>query len=447
MSLAARSAMTFVVAICRSIERRRRRSTPRRTEEADAESPSIMRCMPPDQIRVLGQLARDYALCKRWYSSVPGATWPNRNFLHAGTSAEAVDIEVGLYDDVTVFEMLEDERNQQQGSRDRPVPWRIYFSGMPQVMVFKHLLTDERADQWRAMNDFWADVQRGTLPSYAFIEPRHKGKGANSYHPGNNQKVTSSSSDFARGEELVRRIYVALRNNEPLFRRTAIVITFDEHGGFFDRVSPPSTVHPVRGNTLRHPQTATRRFVAWFAEQRNAPFDFKRLGMRVPTIIISAYTPPAVVPHTFDHTSVIATLRDLFAPNQRPLTRRDRRARPFWDLFVGPERQTITDIPPPNYPPEAEAVQAPAETVDRMSRGDRHLLPSYLTDGELPEQLENAAKRLTKFLDDQGVPAPPPRAGYYEEGDFATEYTGTDVVAARVAAWKPGAARRTPNTT
>lgn len=62
---------------------------------------------------------------------------------------------------------------------------------------------------------------------------------------------------------------------------------FDEHGGFSDRESPPATTHPEAGSAVRHPINFTRRLVSKFIEHRNSPFDFKRLGVRVPKIVIS----------------------------------------------------------------------------------------------------------------------------------------------------------------
>ncbi|MGH2394607.1 MAG: alkaline phosphatase family protein, partial [Candidatus Limnocylindria bacterium] len=62
-------------------------------------SQRIMWCMTPEKLPALAELAREYAVCTRWHSSVPGATWPNRNFVHAATSDESVDIELGFYED------------------------------------------------------------------------------------------------------------------------------------------------------------------------------------------------------------------------------------------------------------------------------------------------------------------------------------------------------------
>ena len=379
----------------------RRQRTPDGHDPVEAEdlaaeaARQIMRCLPPDRVRVLARLAREFATCHRWFSSVPGATWPNRNFLHAGTSSQSVDIEVGLYDDKTLFELLDDQAAARPGTLTSP-PWRIYRDGMPQVMAFRRLWSDDRRRRWRTVDQFVGDCAAGALPTYSFLEPRHSGGATNSLHPSNNEEASGGTSDFARGEELVRTVYTALRDAPGgLFDRTVLAVTFDEHGGLFDHVSPPRTVHPAPAATVRHPVTAARRLVAWFVEHRNAPFDFRRLGVRVPTLVISPLVEPGTADHTvYDHTSVIATVRDLFAPDQPPLGRRARAARPFWPLLTRATPRPLPEIPPPDYAPEI---------------GEESLIPPHAagpstTDGDLPAQLDSLAHQANTLLTTLGAP-------------------------------------------
>ena len=396
---------------------------------------AIMHCIPLALSKVLGALAAHFAYCTAWHASVPGATWPNRNFLHAGTSAQSVDIEVGLYGDRTIFEVLEG------GAPSGSTPWRIYFDGMPQVIAFENLLADERANNWRDISRLFDDIANETLPTYAFVEPRHDHGPTNSLHPGNNQTGTGGSSDFARGEELVQRVYAALLAKPKVFERTLLLINFDEHGGFFDHVSPPATVHPARASSLRHPQSATRRLVAWFVEWKNAPFDFKQLGMRVPSIIVSPWVDPGPVPHTFDHTSLIATLREMFVPGAKPLGRRDKQARPFWDLVVQRDtpRTDLPVIPPPRYPPEPEAGAAAAIVAQPPPATPTVPAPSaaIATGHDLADQLDALAPRLNTLLTERGAPPPPgpPAARGVVSAAPQAPTAPTDVVAARLAAW------------
>lgn len=421
--------------------------------ERAALSRRIMHCQPPEHVKVLSELARSYALCTRWHASVPGATWPNRNFLHTGSSQQSVDIEVGLYGDETLFNALDDAARQPgAGAPLTDPPWRIYYDDLPQVIVFERLLEPRLSDRWRPMDRFFDDVAGGNLASYTFIEPRHRGRGRNSFHPGNNQAPTDGSSDFARGEELVRRIYEALRRSEH-FDDTVLVVTFDEHGGLFDGASPPKTVPPEWGHALRHPASTTRRAVAWFVEMRNAPFDFRRLGMRVPTVVVSPRARPQVTSTLYDHTSVIATVCDLFAPDAlRRFGQRAAQAEPFWPLVdLDDGRTDPVVIPPPGYPrepwpepgapaPAAAGVPdgdtpassagypAPARQASGPSKAgldepsptpvDGVTAPGVtaarpdLTGGDLPDQLAAVVPKVHRFLDEQNAPpAPPPAEG------------------------------------
>ncbi|MEW6153477.1 MAG: alkaline phosphatase family protein [Actinomycetota bacterium] len=300
-----------------------------------AESRNVMRCMPPSQVPVLAKLAREYAVCTRWFSSVPGATWPNRNFAHAGTSDESVDIEIGFYDDPTIFELLERSFPPAQGPGLDPA-WRIYYDQVPQVIAFRKLWTGWRAKNWLPLDRLVEDISRWspsnpTMARYSFVEPCHTGAGANSQHPGNNERY--GSEDFERGEALIASIYDALVANQSLFERTVFVITYDEHGGFYDHVPPPAATppEPMAG---RSPSLA-RNLAGWFLDYNSRPFEFSYLGPRVPAVIVSPWTEPATVSaDVFDHASIPATLRRLFAPDQASLTRRDDEANDFLHLLV-----------------------------------------------------------------------------------------------------------------
>jgi hypothetical protein len=144
-------------------------------QQALDDAPDIMRCMPDDRIPALGKLARGFAVCTAWHCSVPGATWPNRNFAHAATSDGTTDIEIGLYRNPTIFDRLSKAH----------VPWHIYHDGMAQVMAFERVWKD-RGQYWFDISAFEEHVRGGTLPAYSFIEPNHDGPTSNSQHPGNN---------------------------------------------------------------------------------------------------------------------------------------------------------------------------------------------------------------------------------------------------------------------
>jgi phospholipase C len=297
-----------------------------------------MACQSPDRVPVLSRLAQEFAVCTRWFSSVPGETWPNRNFMHAATSDGETNIEVRYYENRTIFELLSDNAKT----------WRIYYDDTPQVWAFHKVWDDERYHaNWFTMDHFATHVREGSLPNYSFIEPNHRppvhavgdqppigGAGvSNNQHPENNlvpsdkypTYTDTADSDFARGERLIASVYEALRGNQDLFERTLLVITYDEHGGFYDHVPPPTGV-PSPGDA----PTAWTRIIRWLYRRQAQHFDFTMLGVRVPAVLVS----PFISPHTVDtavrdHASIPATVRELFAPSADCLTARDRWSPPF----------------------------------------------------------------------------------------------------------------------
>ncbi|MGH3720272.1 MAG: alkaline phosphatase family protein [Pseudonocardiaceae bacterium] len=300
--------------------------------------PLVMRCQSPENVPVLSTLAREFAVCTRWFCSVPGETWPNRNFLHAATSDGETDIEVRPYYDRTIFELLEEDHGRE---------WHIYHDDTPQVWAFPRLW--DRADRharWFPLEDFTRHVETGRLPAYSFLEPNHRPPLhtldhdpvigtpdiSNSQHPENNLVSDASydhfvpgDTDFARAESLIAHIYEALRARPEVFERSVLVITYDEHGGFYDHVPPPTGI-PSPGD----PPGWLGRLIDRLIHKQSASFDFTMLGARVPTVVVSPYIAAGKVDDTVrDHASIPATLRALFAPNAAPLTRRDAWSPPF----------------------------------------------------------------------------------------------------------------------
>ena len=189
---------------------------------------------------------------------------------------------------------------------------------------------------------FVSDVAAGDLPNYSYIIPRFMGTGvvaANSEH---------APLDVRYGEHLLATIYNALRANSELFARSLLVVTYDEHGGFYDHVVPPTGVPSPDG--LSSPQPG---------QNDSAPsFDFTRLGMRVPAILVSPRLVPALDSTVRDHTSTLATLKKLWdLPSF--LTARDAHANSFEELLIG-------DLPLRKDLPE----QLPVPTASQCRRGD-----------------------------------------------------------------------------
>jgi phospholipase C len=258
----------------------------------------IMNYYAPGALPVLHELARRFAVCDRWFSSVPGPTWTNRFFVHSGTSLGRVTMPGGLFNGPLLF-LGYDQDTLYDRLNDRGLDWRIYFSDVPHSLVLSHQRRPENALRHRPMAEFYADAADTShpFPAYSFIEPRYYWPNQNDDHP---------PHPTARAEQLIADVYNTLRQNETLWRSTLLVVLYDEHGGFFDHVAPPAAVPP---------------------DQHSEEYTFDRLGVRVPAVLVSPWIDPAVVHTVFEHTSLLRYLSDKW--NLAPLTARVASANSF----------------------------------------------------------------------------------------------------------------------
>jgi phospholipase C len=364
-----------------------------------------MRCQPPENVPVLSTLATEFAVCTRWFSSLPGETWPNRNFMHAATSDGETNIEPRFYGERTIFEVLE--------SADKS--WHIYHDDTPQIWAFEKLWEPHRIHNWYPHDAFAAHVETDQLPVYSFLEPNHRpvvhtldhlaGNDApdvsTSQHPGNSlvshdaydAYPADEPSDFVRGEQLIAWVYETLRGHPEVFEKTLLLITYDEHGGFFDHVPPPTNI----------PAPRTRR--RWFARlesslltRANWRFDFTMLGPRVPAVIVSPYIGRLTVDTAdHDHACIPATLRALFVPDAAPLTERDDWAAqaPFHTVLSLTQPRRGADLPDlsalaAGHNRVLSAMQNPEGTAAAVA--EPPYLPTYFSASA--EMTERVAARL-----------------------------------------------------
>jgi phospholipase C len=120
-------------------------------------------------------------------------------------------------------------------------------------------------------------------------------------HPECNLYEFYGPSNLHRGEALIATIYDAIRNS-PDWESTLLIVLFDEHGGCYDHVPPPS---PAECDVAIAPDDK----IIPDGQPGGISFKFDRLGPRVPAIIVSAYTPQQTrLHHIFEHTSVLSTV-------------------------------------------------------------------------------------------------------------------------------------------
>jgi kumamolisin len=272
----------------------------------------VMQTFTAGQLPGLTALAENFVLCDQWYSEVPGPTMPNRLYMHAATSVGWArnDWSVPLAG-VTIYEQM------QTNGRT----WAVYYSDQNEVAQYSRINT-QRANFKLYESGFAADAAGAKLASYNFIIPRFAGSAKDG-------PVTSmhAPQDVRPGDQLVADVYAALRSS-PQWPQTLFIVTFDEHGGYFDHGNPPAAVNPDGINSPAPGDNAS------FAPQ----FAFDRAGLRVPTILASPYLAKGVVcSKPLQHTSVLATVRKLFGIDTA-LTKRDAAAATFEDLFIATPR-------------------------------------------------------------------------------------------------------------
>jgi phospholipase C len=230
----------------------------------------------PTMLPVLSGLARGFAVCDQWFSSAPTETLPNRAFACAGTSQGHMDDKTKTYTAPSIFGLL--TKNN--------LDWRIYgYDAEPLTRMTFPDTTNAPETHFGLFTDFQAAAAAGTLPPYTFLEPSWESTG-NSQHPNYN---------VALGEQLIHDVYYALRNG-PGWNQTLLIVTYDEHGGCYDHVPPPTNAVP--------PDTDAGEY----------GFDFKRFGLRVPTVLVSPLIPAGTVFRVaansmpLDHTSILKTV-------------------------------------------------------------------------------------------------------------------------------------------
>ena len=303
---------------------------------------NIMGCFTPDTVPVLSALAKGYAVCDQWFSSVPTETMPNRAFACAATSQGHLDDKTRTFTAPSIFGLL----------GKNGCTWGIY--GYEAEPLTKSTFTDVASAPGGTIGqftDFQAAAGAGTLPNFTFLEPAWSPTG-NSQHP---------NYDVALGEQLIHDVYEALRGGQG-WTQTLLVITYDEHGGCFDHVPPPGGAAP--------PDNTAGEF----------GFDFTRFGVRVPAVLVSPLIEPGTVYRAtgstpLDHTSILKTVEQRWT--LRPLTARDAAAPGFGDVLTRAPAQARTDdvlagvpVPQPVGPPPSATAPSHLQKVqaDLISR-------------------------------------------------------------------------------
>jgi phospholipase C len=225
-------------------------------------------------------LADNYTLCNRWFCSVLGPTYPNRYYWHSAQSNGIMDNTIPQTPWTTIYDRL----------NDKGIDWAYYYGDLPVLS----LLGGASQGHIFRFEQFAADAAAGKLPPVVYIDPSFS---LNDNHP---------PHDPLAGEMLIGAVYAALAQS-PQWKNLLFVLSYDEHGGFFDHVPPPTT-----------------------ADDRAAD-GFNQLGFRVPTMVMGPYAKKGICSTQFDHTSVLKHIENMF--DLEPLTMRDAAATDLTDCI------------------------------------------------------------------------------------------------------------------
>jgi phospholipase C len=282
--------------------------------EADTQGIRAMGFYTGDDLPYYYWLATQFATSDSWFSAAPTRTQPNRYYMMGATSGGyAYPLSSGepLIQSKTIFDALQ----------DAGVSWKIYTevtNGYTYANAFKGFQS-RYANSGNIVLDpgfsqFIKDAQSGNLPSVVFLEKPDADE-----KPGNgNIQIGVSQS---------RQIINAVMYG-PSWKDSVLIFTFDENGGLYDHVAPPTNVpspdgiKPVDICTSSSDSRCTFASLTHSAPPYDPDGDFTRYGFRVPLIVISPFTKAGYVSHvTTDTTAWLKFVEKRF--NLQPLNARD----------------------------------------------------------------------------------------------------------------------------
>src|SRR6266487_98997 len=167
-----------------------------------------------------------------------GPTFPNRWYLHSGQSGGY------MYNELVPTTKWPSIYDRLDAAK---IPWSYYYTDLPFLATMGIPLS-----KTLSIDQFYLDAKMGKLPPVVMADP---GFSFNDDHPPHHPLL---------GQQFIASIYTALATS-PQWENSLMVVTYDEHGGFFDHVAPPK------------------------AADERAANGFDQLGFRVPTMVMGPY--------------------------------------------------------------------------------------------------------------------------------------------------------------
>jgi len=240
--------------------------------------PPVMGLLTPGSIPATGALAAQYTVCNRWFACIPTSTVPNRLMSMCGRT-DLGETGIVVPDQQTVYDWL----------LERGVSWRVYAAGLPFFTLMPRLSLHLLRPHFRRLDQLKKDLEQEPAtdwPNVIFIEPDYYDCPLHFRPPCDNHPPLG----MAPGEAFLAEVYTVLSGDERRWSRTVFILTYDEHGGFFDHVPPL----PVKYRNL----------------QKAISFD--STGPRVPAIVAGPFAPRGVSNAFLDNTSILQLIAERF---------------------------------------------------------------------------------------------------------------------------------------
>lgn len=304
-------------------------------------------------------LASTYTVCDNWFCPLPSSTQPNRTMAFCGDST--------IFE--TKLQLIKATGNIFDWMTQRNIRWRVYHDGLSFFVLYNQLWKYVLGEHFRDYEFLFKDLQDEpdeSFPQVIVVEPSYQdAPHIGPDHPNDNHPPLA----IGWGEDFLRRTYDAVTANSKRWGETLMIVYYDEHGGFYDHVSPPNIPYDVKGSNTHH---------------------FDTLGVRIPAIIVSPYvTKGAVSQQLFDHTSVLQLLAEKFTPG-KPYSNTVQQRK---NMGINSISSVLNDVP------DFAAPSAPGDAIFVKSfLGDS--IP-VAPDGGMAQSFEGAAISMMNQMPDE----------------------------------------------
>jgi phospholipase C len=289
----------------------------------------------PDVLPFVNSLAATFPVCDRYFCSVGAQTYPNRRFLMAGTS-------LGLLNDTFPGE-APPNGTMFQALSAHGITWTNYYATLPSALIWPYQASlPGFSDHLLTIDRFYADAAAGTLPSVSMVDPDF------------DKQSQEDPQDIQYGDQFLAKVVNAVMDS-PQWPHTLLVWSYDESGGYYDHVAPPSAPVPDAVPPTLSPG--------------DQPGSFDRYGFRVPAGVVSPFARKDYVSHVVhDHTSILKLVETKW--NLPVLTNRDAAADDLLD--------SVDLHSPPAFlkPPKLAAGPDPALQAGCLATGPGTIPPA-----------------------------------------------------------------------